>query len=182
MLVGGEVGHDIEAFLLAENALEDWIGKVQGVAAELVRDVKAVGAADVANQLGEAVFVEVHHDYAFGLEAQHGLDEAGANAASATDDADLLAFDFLGEFLLVCLNVWGEQTDGAEGYAVGDEFGEVEHIWGLFYCRLLCERASEGASALSAQKNQIIQLLLLDLQSKKGGGATRGRGIINIGG
>ena len=44
------------------------------------------------------------------------------------------------------------------------------------FCGLLCERASEGASALSAQKKQIIQLLLLDLRSKKGGGASRGRG------
>lgn len=29
-------------------------------------------------------------------------------------------------------------------------------------------------------KNQIIQLLLLELRSKKGGGATRGRGRISV--
>ena len=51
VLVGGKVGHDVEAFLLAEDALKDRVGEVEGIAAELVGDVEAFGGAHVAHQL-----------------------------------------------------------------------------------------------------------------------------------
>ena len=40
MLVGREVGKDVETFLLAEDALEDWVSKVESVATELLRDIE----------------------------------------------------------------------------------------------------------------------------------------------
>ena len=68
VLMGREVGHDVEALLLAEDALEDRVREVQRIAAELIRHIEAFRGAHVAYQLRQAVLVEVNHHHAPGLE------------------------------------------------------------------------------------------------------------------
>ena len=96
VLVGGEVGHDVEALFLAEDAFEDGIGKIQRVAAELVRDIEPVRAAHVAHQLRQAVLVKVNHDDLSGFKSEDRLDKTGADASGAADNADRLALDLFG--------------------------------------------------------------------------------------
>ena len=75
MLVGREVGHNIETLFFAQDALKDGVGKVQGIAAQFVGTVQAMCGTDVTHQFGQSVFVEVDHHHASRFKAQHGLDE-----------------------------------------------------------------------------------------------------------
>ena len=122
MFVGGEVRNDIEALLLAEDTLEDGIGEVECVTAELLGDEETFRAAHIAHKLREAVLVEIHDDHALGFKTKDRLDEAGTDRAGAANDADLLVLNLLGELHLVRLNVRKEHADGAEGDGGGDEF------------------------------------------------------------
>ena len=76
VLMGREVGDDVEAFFLAEDPFEDRIRKVEGIAAELVRNEESLRAPNIAHQLREAVLVEIHDHHALGFEPQDSLDEA----------------------------------------------------------------------------------------------------------
>ena len=60
MLVSREVGYNVKTLLFTENALKDWISKVEGVAAELIGHEQPLGGAHIAHQLCQPVFVEVH--------------------------------------------------------------------------------------------------------------------------
>lgn len=50
VLVSREVGNDVETLLLAENALEDRVSKVKGVATEPVRHEESFGRTNVTNE------------------------------------------------------------------------------------------------------------------------------------
>ena len=54
-------------------------------AAELVGHIEALGTAHVAHQLGQAVLIQVNHNYRCRLKAQYRLDEAGTYGASPTN-------------------------------------------------------------------------------------------------
>lgn len=122
VFVSGEIGNYVEALLLAKNAFEDRVGEVEGVAAELVRHIETVGAADVAHKFGEAVLIEVDYYHALGLEPQNGFDKAGADGAGAAYDADFPAAYLAAEGFAVGLDVGGEHAGRASGDAVGYEF------------------------------------------------------------
>ncbi len=120
--MSGEVGHDVETFFLAEDTLEDRVGKVECVTAELIGNIESLGGAHITHQLGKAVLVEVNDHHTLGLETQYGLDEAGADTSGTSNHSHFLALYFLGQFLLVRLDVWSEHARRVEGDTVGDEF------------------------------------------------------------
>ena len=128
MLMGRKVGDDVEAFLLAEDPLEDGIREVERIATELVRNIQAFRAANIAHQFGEAVLVEIDNDDAFRLEAKDCLDETGTYRTGTTDDADSLVLDLLRKLFLVCLDVRSEHAGLTTGYVGFYKLGEVEHI------------------------------------------------------
>ena len=122
VLMGAEVGHDIEALFFAEDAFEDGVGKVEGVAAELVGDEQSFRAAHVAYEFGQPVLVEVDDNDALRLKMKNRLNEAGTDTASPADDADPPAFYLLGELFFVRFYIGREHAGLAEGHAVGYEF------------------------------------------------------------
>ena len=54
-----EVRYNVEALLLTENALKDWVSEVQRVATEFIWYIKAIGWTNIAYQFSKPVFVEV---------------------------------------------------------------------------------------------------------------------------
>ncbi len=107
---------------------KDRVCKVHGIAAELIGDEKAFSGADIANQLCQAVLIEIHDNDALRFKTQHSLDEAGADGTGTAYHTDLFALDFLCEFLFVCFYIGKEHAFLAESNAIGYEFVEVEHI------------------------------------------------------
>ena len=122
MLVGREVGHDVKAFLLTEDALKDGVGEIQCIAAKLVRDVQAISGADIANKFGEAIFIEINNDYASRFETQNGFNEAGADRTCSTDNTNAFTFYLARQSVFVRLYIGSKHADRAEGNAIGNEF------------------------------------------------------------
>ena len=127
VLVGGEIGDYVESVFPAEYAFEDGVCVIEGVAAEFIRYVQPVGAADVADEFGQAVFVEVYDHHAAGPEGQGGFDEAGPYAAGTADDADAGAFYLLAEGGAVLRKVFRKQASAAVGDVLADERIKLEH-------------------------------------------------------
>ena len=122
VLVGREIGNDVEASLLAEDTLEDRVCKVERITAELLWYIKTFGRANVTDEFCESVLVEVNDNDRSRLEVKNSLDEAGANRACTTDYTYFLTFDLCGKCLLVCLYIRCKHADGTIGYTVSDEF------------------------------------------------------------
>ena len=128
VLMGGEVRHDVETLLLAEDAFEDGIGKTQRVRTIIVRHVHAVRGAQVARQFGQSVLTQVHDHQLGWLERQHGTDERGADGTGTANDQQALALDFFTKFPLVRLDIGSEQAVRTGSDILADEFVYVEHI------------------------------------------------------
>ena len=85
--MGREVGNDIKALLITEDTLEDWIGKVEGVSAELLRHVHSVNRTEVAREFGKPILVKVDHNELGRSESTDSTNVAGTNGTCSTNDA-----------------------------------------------------------------------------------------------
>ena len=79
VLVSGEIGYNIETFLLAKDTLEDRICKIEGITAKLLWHIESFSRTHITNQLSQSVLVEVNDNDTFWFKAQHRLYEAGTD-------------------------------------------------------------------------------------------------------
>ena len=150
VLVGGEIGHDVEAARLLEDADEDRVREVQGVGPVILGDRQSVCAAQVAGQLRQAVLAQVDHDEGGRTEAEQLFDEGGADGTGAADDAGLFACDLRPEAVGVRFQVRCKQALRASSDGLCDEFIEMEcHDSGFVSdtVRYRCPRGPPGLPA-----------------------------------
>jgi len=116
--VSRKICNNVKSLLFSKDAFKDGIREVEGVASELIGHIQTVCTVNITDQLGQAILVEVNDHNALRLKAQHSFDEAGAYGSGTSYNTNLLAFDFLREYVLVRLDVGGEHADRTEGYAI----------------------------------------------------------------
>lgn len=105
VLVGREVGHDVEAALLAEDLLEDGIRVTEGIGAVIVGHIHAVGGTKRTGELGEVVFAQIHHHQRPGLKRQDGTDERGADGTTTPYHQHLPVLDLARQLRTVVFNI-----------------------------------------------------------------------------
>lgn len=110
VLVGREVGHDVEAPVLAEDAPEDGVGEIQSVGQVGLRNGQTLRGAQVACELGQSVLVQVHHNKLGGVEPQDRADERRADRARAPYDEHAPALNLGSQPFPVGLDVREEQA------------------------------------------------------------------------
>ncbi len=85
MLVGGEVGHDVEGTMRVEQFREHRFAEVDRIGDEVGRDPVIAFAAKVADQFGESVLVVVDDAQLGDVEPEHRLDVVRADRTGTAD-------------------------------------------------------------------------------------------------
>ncbi len=127
VLVGGEMGDDIERALAPHHPGENRVAEADRVRLVVVRHELPGGAAQVAGELGQPVLVQVDDEEPRRLEGQQRADERGADRAGSPDDEHGAAGDGGAQLVGVGGKVGREQRLVAAGHVLRDEGFEVEH-------------------------------------------------------